>query len=546
MGKFDGHEELHDIYPEFNPPIEKMLGHKTKTPKARFLNALLTVAVVAAMSPVFLNPSFAAHLTQLEQTTARVDVKARLGLSQYDYPIEYRLYQLRDIDWQLDSNGNHLYSAIELDPRPPQDKYTIERLVQAGPIEQVNTQLYFEGLEPGATYLVLLYQDSEAIDLIEAFDCELVFSLPAAPPAPPEPIPPAPEPIPPAPQPEPEPQQLPPPDDYEPYPETTPIIIDPPIYPDDPPAEPDTPPDEPDEPPIKITATPDIYGYRTFSTDVPQPTIDTYNATLSFPDGLGDVQDLVAFDAASQAPNTSGRLYVYVDKGTANERILEIRPGDPSVTIDHDADGRVTGVTISDSTEVTPDGMTEGSHTLSAEIVVLDDDAGETSYESDEASFDVSLMAMPGVTFNVDDVWAYHYVGTPGGYTVQIEYSVYVDELEIPVGTSSFLDELYDNGGSFFLSLCNRSTGLSDGADTDTDDGSVYTAYYAQYGTSWDDGSDADYFLSEFYDASTETLTIPYILEITYEFDVTHNGETVTYENRPGEEGTLTCHMDPP
>ena len=551
MGKFDGHEELHDIYPEINPPLEKMLKHKTKTPKARLLNALLTLAVMAAMSPVILSPSFAAHLMRLEQTSAQVDVKARLGLSRYDYPLEYRLYQLSDIDWQLDSNGNHLYSAIELDPRPPQDKYTIERLVQTGPIEQLNTSLFFEGLEPGASYLVLLYKDGEAIDLIDAFDCELVFSLPPAPEPEPEPVPQPPAPTPPAPEPEPEPEPTPPPDDYEPYPETEPVIILPPIYPDETPDEPDTPPDDPDtpdeQPPIQISVTPDIYGYRSFSSDVFLPTIDTYTASLSFPDGLGDVQDLVAFDAASQSPDTSGRLYVYLDKGTSEERVLEIRPDDPSVTISYDADGRVTGIDIDGYTEVTSEGMTEGSHTLSAEIVVLDSDGEETSYESNEASFDVQLQDLPGITVQVTDPSAWHYVGTPGGYVVTTDLMFDVSELGIAEDSGSFENDFANNyNGSIWMEYCGSSAGLADGSTGDYTEGGIYIEYSGQFSTSFEDGSDADDFLAQYYDASTETLSIPYYFELDYEFEETHNGVTVTYENRPTAEGTVTCHMDPP
>ena len=223
MGKFAGHEELHDIYPEINPAIETSVRHKVGKVKKRGATSVMTTSVApaaglllagAAVAVMGLTgiPTINLELGEVTRTEANVAALTDLGLSDAQYPLEYRLYRVA-VTEAVDEAGIPAYDDIMQDPRPLEEKYEILETVETGEIAGPEERLSFEGLVPGTDYLLLLYPDADGEDMVDAYGTELHFRTlggggggggPGPAPAPePEPEPePAPEP---EPEPEPEP-----------------------------------------------------------------------------------------------------------------------------------------------------------------------------------------------------------------------------------------------------------------------------------------------------------------------------------------------------
>ena len=214
MGVFDGHEALHDIYPEVNYGSEKMVAHKVGKVKRRSVtsaaSALTPAAglLLAGAAVVVLGltgaPVFELDLNDVTRTTADIDALSDLGFSDAQYPLEYRLYRV-ELNEAPAEDGT-VYEDIMDDPRPVADKYEILEVVETGEIADPEEHLFFKDLAPGTDYLLLLYRDGEAEDVTEAYDIEMHFKTlgSGGGPAPPPPPEPDPEPDP-APEPDPEP-----------------------------------------------------------------------------------------------------------------------------------------------------------------------------------------------------------------------------------------------------------------------------------------------------------------------------------------------------
>ncbi|MBQ3386577.1 MAG: InlB B-repeat-containing protein [Eggerthellaceae bacterium] len=224
MGVFDGHEALHDIYPEINEAKEKEVVHKVGKVKRRSVSAvastvtpaaglLLAGAAVVVAGLTMVNPTFDLQLDNVTRTSASVDASSNLDMTGLEYPLEYRLYRV-ETDEQLDEHGKPLYEDITLDPRPVEEKYELLETVEVGEIAAPEEHLAFKDLTPGTDYLILLYHDGEAEDVTDAYAAELHFKTlgsggggpPPAPTPAPEPVPQPEEDQPPAPEPEPEPE----------------------------------------------------------------------------------------------------------------------------------------------------------------------------------------------------------------------------------------------------------------------------------------------------------------------------------------------------
>ena len=198
MGVFDGHEALHDIYPEVNYGPEKMVAHKVGKVKRRSVTSaasaitpaaglLLAGAAVVVLGLTGM-ATFELDLNDVTRTTANIDALSDLGFSDEQYPLEYRLYRV-EVNEAPGEDGT-VYEDIMDDPRPVAEKYGILEVVETGEITGPEEHLSFRALTPGTDYLLLLYRDGEAEDVTEAYDIEMHFKTlgsgggPAPPPAP--------------------------------------------------------------------------------------------------------------------------------------------------------------------------------------------------------------------------------------------------------------------------------------------------------------------------------------------------------------------------
>ena len=154
MGKFDGKEEYHDIYPEFNDIRERMIVHKERKGASGLLAlaALLStlLAVVALTRVGVIRP----ELMKVTETSASVDVMTDFTDSDLSYPLPYALYPYDGVESPVSPFGTLLLSDAQVKALGP--------AVQTGALNQPEEHLHFLALDNATDYLLLFYSRDES------------------------------------------------------------------------------------------------------------------------------------------------------------------------------------------------------------------------------------------------------------------------------------------------------------------------------------------------------------------------------------------------
>ena len=400
--KFQGKEENHDIYSDFNGEHEGMIRHTLGSTKKDSKKSVTTLVLLAAPAAAILAVAVTALLSltsvasiksvlrSVTTNSASVEVKTDLAYSEFSYPLEYRFYQVEGFNYMTNSRGENMYPTIEEDPRPASEKYVLGNAVASGAIETADVRLNVTGLDSGTPYLLLLYE-SGAENLEDALDAELVVTTegekidkpvataslsPSATPSPsatasPSPTPtmtPTPTPTPtPSPSPSPSPTQTP-------------------------------------KPTRRPTAVPTDDTYPPITDELPElPGI-----SMSIASGGLNIEQTMDYQFVSVVANisfgglklssigsaslTSGSVKIFYDGAVAGDAVI-------GSATDANGDGYVDSITVffarSSTSLEDPGYITPGTHTLSASITYVNDYYGTVS-PSGSVSFTMPENAWEG------------------------------------------------------------------------------------------------------------------------------------------------------